>query len=145
MLSTMLLAVVDNVGSEVGLCSNDLDDGLECVTPNHRINKQDCLLLEVVLERDEVFILEWVLHNLEKFGPFLGLSYEGFEVETKELFKAIELLRRKSISDEGSKSVGDKHLQKELKKLENSVNYDCKDWRLSEGIVHGSKGLKLLT
>jgi len=43
-----------------------------------------------VTERDEECILEWVLHKLEEFGLFVGLSYEGLEEETLELFKAIE-------------------------------------------------------
>lgn len=40
-------------------------------------------------ERNVEFVSEWVLLEVE-FGPFLGLLYDGFKDEIKELFKSIE-------------------------------------------------------
>lgn len=58
-----------------------------------------------------------------EFGPFLGLSYDGFEEEIRELFKNIEgHMKRKEV--DSIKSTGGKRLIHELKKLESSVNYD---------------------
>lgn len=76
-----------------------------------------------------------------KFGPLLGLSYEGFEDDIKELFKAIEL-RRTNIVEEGSKSVGGKCLLKELRSLR-VVNYMHKMGDSSVGIDRRGKGIKL--
>lgn len=56
------------------------------------------------------------------------------------MFRAIEL-RRRSLSSMGSKSVGDKRLINELKKLEWKVNYDQKVEGLSDGSVHRGKGI----
>lgn len=52
----------------------------------------------------------------------MGLFYEGFEFDIKDLFKAIELRKWNCVDNEGSKSVGGKRLPNELKKLECSVN-----------------------
>lgn len=41
----------------------------------------------------------------------------------------------------GHKSAGGKQLQKELKKLESSVNYNRKEGEFSEGWVHRGKGI----
>lgn len=97
-----------------------------CSTPMNSGDKFENLLLKSVWERVEGCILEWVLHKLEDFGPFLGLSYEGFEVEIIELFNSIEYCKLRNDKVDGSSLVGGKRLLKELKKLESSINYDRK-------------------
>lgn len=58
-----------------------------------------------------------VLQKLEKFGLFLGMSYEGFEEDIKKLFMAILRRRHNGGIDVGSKSTGGKRLLKKLKKF----------------------------
>lgn len=84
----------------------------------------EVLLLKGVNKRDEDCISEWVLQKVKEFDPFFGMSYEGFENEAFELFKAIESRRRKEVCVSNQASGGSKRLINELKKLESSVNYD---------------------
>lgn len=49
------------------------------------------MFLHGVRARDEDVCFEWVLLKMEEFCSFLGLSYEGFESNIKNLFKEIEL------------------------------------------------------
>lgn len=58
-----------------------------------------------------------------EFGPFLGLSYEGFEEEVVCLFRKIEMRRRGASPND---LRVEKRLKKELKKLESTVNYERK-------------------
>lgn len=97
------------------------------------------MLLKSITERDEECVLDWVLHKLMEFGPFLGLSYEGFEVEIMELFKSIEHRRRYEEREVDLRSTSGKRLINELKKLESSVNR--KGGGLSQGCVCRGKGI----
>lgn len=67
-----------------------------------------------------------MLNKLEEFGPFLGMSIDGLEKETLELFKLIELIRSKGMVGVEEISTNSKKLKNELKKLESSVNYEKK-------------------
>lgn len=49
-----------------------------------RTKDGDFCLFGSVWNRDEENLLAWLLEKLDDFGPFLGLSFEGFE-ETLEL------------------------------------------------------------
>lgn len=84
-----------------------------------------------VVERDEKMLSEWVVNKLGDFGPFLGLSYEGFEDEILGLFTRVVLSRDKGRSGGDSNLVLCKRLENELKKLECKVNYDRKEGRSS--------------
>lgn len=77
---------------------------------------------------------------MREFGLFLGISLEGIENETMELFQLIESRRVKGISGSGTKSVESKRLKNESKKLESSVNYDKRGGRLCEGGERCGKG-----
>lgn len=133
------LAIVDNMGMEVGMYLVDLSLGVECVTSAHKFDEGDRLLVKGVSERNDEFASEWVIQKVE-FGMFLGLSYDGFEDGIKELFKSIESRKRNCEGVEGHKLASVKCLKKELKKLESSANYDRKESEFSESVVHGGGG-----
>lgn len=63
--------------------------------------------------------------ELDKFSFLLGVSFEGLEVETKDLFRLIEKKRLKGEGGFGSRLVESKRLQSELKKFR-GVNYERK-------------------
>lgn len=93
-----------------------------------------------VVERDKEMLLEWVLNKLAKFGPFLGLSYKGFEEEILVLLKRIVMKRDRDASGGTSNSALMKRLRNELKKLEFNVNYDRQDGSSSVGGSRKGKG-----
>lgn len=63
------------------------------------------LLLKGVNERNRERIFEWVLGKMDEFGPFLGLSFDGLEAKTMELFRLGEKNQRKVGGGLGSRSV----------------------------------------
>lgn len=100
-LTPVPLAIQEKDCVEGSISRNEFEGNLFYGTPRNMSNNQDCLFLRGVMERNEEALFEWVLHKLEKFRHFLGLSFEGFEAEVKELFKAIELRRKKCIKFNG--------------------------------------------
>lgn len=76
-------------------------------------------------ERNEEIFSEWLVNKLSDFGPFLGMSYEGFKDEVIGLFRWIEFQRRgRGSHGRGPDSVIDKKLRMKLKRLESRVNYE---------------------
>lgn len=102
------------------------------------------LLIKGVRVKDEKCVSEWVLNKMEEFGPFLGMSFDGLENETIELFKRIELRRSCGLLGVECWSLVSKRLKIELTKLENSVNYEKKVGWLSEGCLRRGKAISLV-
>lgn len=70
-------------------------------------------------------VSKWVLKIITGFSKFLGVSFDGFEERTMQLFSDIEETWRKGASNEVKKSGSRTSLgARELKRLQCSVNYD---------------------
>lgn len=103
------------------------------VTPSNSKDPGNRLLLKGVEERDEECISKWVMGNMDEFWSFLGLSYDGFEEEARELFCLIERNWNKDGGVGDASSVECKRLRCELRKLDNGINYDRSDAYSSQG------------
>lgn len=95
------------------------------------------------MERNEEALSAWVMNKLKHFGPFLRLSFEGFEEEMVELFRRIEKNSKEVKGEDPIEDVQEKGLRSKLNKLESSVNYDRREGtRNVEGSNKG-KGIVL--
>lgn len=114
---------IDNFGVDAGYDK----EGEEGEFTLKRLMLTDSNSLMRVTECNGEILSEWVLSKLGDFGPFLGMSYEGFEDEVMCLFRKIEF-RRKGFGSQACvlDPLVDKKLRKELKKLESNLNYERK-------------------
>lgn len=95
------------------------------------------------MSQEEVF--NWVMKRINGFSKFLGVSYDGFEDRTMQLFKGIEDRWRKD-SVTKAKKGGSKAKKgaRELKRLQCSVNYEGRK-KMGEGCSEGVEGTNLLS
>lgn len=90
-------------------------------------------------------VSKWVLKRISGFSKFLGVSFDGFEDRTMQLFSDIEKKWRtgavKETKKGGSKtSTG----SRELKRLQCSINYDGRK-EAGKGNGGGVEGVNLLS
>lgn len=80
---------------------------------------------KLVSGMSQVEVSKWVLKRISGFSKFLGVSYDGFEERTMQLFLDIEEKWRKGAMSDSKKS-GRKNRKgvRELKRLHCSANYD---------------------
>lgn len=90
-LSVSPLAVVDKMGIEVGLYLVGLILGVECVTPTHKFNEGDRLLLKGVVERNDEFISEWYYKKWRSLVIFLVSHLMGLRMKSKNYSNLLNL------------------------------------------------------
>lgn len=82
-LTIVPLAAAERDNVEGGLCSYEMHETHDCVTPVQGPEYYENLLLKGVLERDDECVSEWVLHKLVEFGP--SSSYPMLVLRLKSL------------------------------------------------------------
>lgn len=90
-------------------------------------------------------VSKWVLKRINGFSKFLGVSYDGFEDRTMQLFTEIEEKWRKGAESEEKKSRNKSNRGvRELKSLKCSVNYEGRK-KVGERSSGEVEGVNLLT
>ena len=83
---------------------------------------------------------KWEESSLEKFSHFLGFPTEGLE---KEILSFLIKIRKRREKIHSKELLEKSKLERELKRLECSVNYGGGGWGISKKAHHRAKGVKL--
>ena len=80
-------------------------------------------------------VSEWVLQRISEVSRLVGVSFDGFEAEARQLFTAIEQKwHTKIIGEKVKEKRVEKKVERELRKLECNVVYERK------GVQRGTLG-----
>lgn len=120
--------LIENIGSNTPLNAREPE----------RIWGEEDLLVNGMSQAD---VSKWVLKRINGFSKFLGVSFDGFEDKTMQLFTEIEEKWKNGASEEVKKG-GTKVSKgvRELRRLQCSVNYEGRNKGRERGseVVEGS-------
>jgi hypothetical protein len=80
----------------------------------------------------------WVLHKIQEFSKMVGVSCSGYENELMHLFEELETRRGHEMYSPGGRAR--RRGDRELKRLECSINYDVKSGVSKKGVLGRDEG-----